>query len=77
MYLYLLSKSLARRFLLNSVTKYEEGNAKALNQIFYDLKSGHSGKNHMSWLNMVYMAGFPELWSSMWPKKLEKMSMGC
>lgn len=63
--------------MLNSVTKYEEGNAQALNQIFYDLNPWHSGKNHMSWLNMVHMAGFHELWSSMWPKKLGKMSMGC
>lgn len=57
-------KTVRRRFLFNSVTKYEERNAKALNQIFCNLNPGHSDRDHQSWLNMLHMAGFPELWSA-------------
>lgn len=47
---------LARRFLQNWVTKYEERNAKALNQIFCDPNPGHSDSSHLSWPNMLHMA---------------------
>lgn len=51
-------KNLARRFLLNSVTKQEQRHAKAVNQIFCDLIPGHSDRSHLSWLNLLHMAGF-------------------
>lgn len=47
---------LARRFPLSWVTKYEERNAKALNQIFCDLNPGHSDSSHLPWPNMLHMA---------------------